>query len=214
LRSPFEGGFGHSGAMPELHPAAAEPLRSVVTERLSLRRVDDDDLNELSEIFADSDVWHFEYGRGLTAAETEAFLDRQKRLWADFSFGGCAVRVRRNRNLIGVVGLGVSNFEHQLLPPVTIGWRFSSKAWGNGYATEAAAALLHQAFGAMELDHVGCVTNPANGRSVALARRLGMNLMTEVAVARDDGHGSVVVAILMVSSDAWRSLHDSHGAPP
>jgi RimJ/RimL family protein N-acetyltransferase len=201
--------IGHSGAMPALHPASAEPLRNVTTERLSLRRIHDDDLNELAVIFADSNVWQFEQGRGLTEAESEAFLARQKRLWVEFSFGGCAVRDLRNRNLIGVVGLGVSNFEHQLLPPVTIGWRFSSKAWGHGYATEAATALLHQAFGAMELDQVGCVTNPANGRSVALARRLGMNVMTEVAVPRDDGNGTVVAVILMVSRNAWRSVHDS-----
>ncbi len=37
--------------------------------------------------------------------ETEAFLDRQKKLWAECGFGGCPVRA--HHDLIGVVGLAV-----------------------------------------------------------------------------------------------------------
>jgi hypothetical protein len=43
-------------------------------------------------VFADREVWEFEYGRGMTGWETEAFLDRQMNLWAECGFGGCAVR--------------------------------------------------------------------------------------------------------------------------
>ncbi len=33
---------------------------------------------------ADAQVWWFEHERGLTATETEAFLERQMRLWEEF----------------------------------------------------------------------------------------------------------------------------------
>jgi RimJ/RimL family protein N-acetyltransferase len=97
--------------------------------------------------------------------------------------------------LIGVVGLAVPTALQERLPPVTVGWRFSPTVWGNGYATEAATAVLDQAFTTMGLDRVGCVTNAENRRSVALAERLGMRLITEATVPDDDGKGLVTLAL-------------------
>src|SRR3954469_21859323 len=154
--------------MDSLHPAAATPLVDAVTRRLSLRRLNRDDLDALSAIFANADVWRFEYDRGLTRAETASFLDRQLELWHDHGFGGCGVRELETSDLIGVVGMAVPAVLPELLPPVTVGWRFAPTAWGKGYATEAATAVLDQAFTTMALERVGCVTSVENHRSVAL----------------------------------------------
>jgi hypothetical protein len=48
--------------MGTLHPEVAAPLGEVVTRRLSLRRLGRDDLDELAGVFADREVWEFEYG--------------------------------------------------------------------------------------------------------------------------------------------------------
>lgn len=56
---------------------------------------------------------------------------------------------------------------------VEIGWHFHPAAWGHGYATEAAAAVLTHGF-ASGLDRVVAVTNPANLASQAVCRRIGM----------------------------------------
>lgn len=56
---------------------------------------------------------------------------------------------------------------------VEIGWHFHPEAWGHGYATEAAAAVL--AHGVESgLDRVVAVTNPANLASRAVCERIGM----------------------------------------
>jgi RimJ/RimL family protein N-acetyltransferase len=185
--------------MGSLHPAIAAPLADVETRRLSIRRLEPADLDALTVLFADADVWWFEYGRGLTRDETSAFLTRQLKLWADYGFGGCGVRAAASPDLIGVVGLAVPTVLQQDLPPVTVGWRFSSTVWGHGYATEAATAVLEQAFTTMALDRVGCVTTASNRRSVALAERLGMSFITEATVPRDDGKGLVAVALYQIA---------------
>lgn len=56
---------------------------------------------------------------------------------------------------------------------IEIGWHFHPDAWGHGYATEAAAAVLAHAFAA-ELPLVVAVTYPDNVVSQQVARRIGM----------------------------------------
>src|SRR6266542_3007387 len=104
------------------------------------------------------------------------------KLWAECGFGGCAVRERARPDLIGVVGLSVPLFSHEFLPAVTVGWRFAPRTWRRGYATEAATAVLDQAFTTIGLDRVGCVTNAQNRRSISVAGRLGMSAIMETSV--------------------------------
>jgi RimJ/RimL family protein N-acetyltransferase len=168
-----------------------------------VRRLGDADRDELVGLFAIPEVWHFEYDRGLSEEETDAFLDRQQGLWVDHGFGGCAVRTITDRGLLGVVGLGVPVLAHAALPPVTAGWRFGPDAWGHGYATEAATALLDQAFTTMRIACVGCVTNADNSKSIAVAERLGMHPVGEATVPRDDGTREVRATLLAVTTDEW-----------
>ena len=191
--------------VPALHHAVVAPLRSALTERLVLDPLGDDDLDELATIFAHRQVWEFEYGRGLTRSETKKFLERQMNRWGAFGFGGCGVRESEQRELVGVVGLAVPLSFQELLPPVTIGWRFTPTCWGKGYASEAATAVLHQAFTTMALESVGCATDAGNRRSVALAERLGMTVITQVRARRDDGNGTVSALLLQLARSDWLS---------
>jgi hypothetical protein len=61
----------------------------------------------------------------------------------------------------------------------------------------------------MRLDRVGCVTGAENHRSVGVAKRLGMQVVAEEAVPRDDGSGTVVVVILQVDRDRRFSRRES-----
>lgn len=56
---------------------------------------------------------------------------------------------------------------------VEIGWHLHPDAWGHGYATEAARAVLAHGFAA-GLEEINAVTHLANGPSQAVCRRLGM----------------------------------------
>src|SRR5712671_1401263 len=116
---------GQSLRMSELCPPIASPLGNVMTERLTLRRFERDDLDELALVFEHREVWQYPYGRGMTRDETVAFLDAQIIHWDLHGFGCWTARQRAYERLIGYVGLSVPTFLPEILPAVEVGWRFT-----------------------------------------------------------------------------------------
>ena len=55
-----------------------------------------------------------------------------------------------------------------------LGYVFSRPHWGNGYAAEAARAVMEHAFATTDLHRVCAMCNPENVRSWRLLERLGM----------------------------------------
>ncbi|GJF28780.1 acetyltransferase [Kitasatospora sp. NE20-6] len=110
-------------------------------------------------------------------AEAAAMVERFRGRSADPRFGVWAVE----RLDTGVVAGSV------LLVPlpdgdgeVEVGWHFHPDAWGNGFATEAAEAVVAKGF-ADGLAEIHAVVRPDNGPSAAVCRRLGM-----VSLGRSD----------------------------
>jgi ribosomal-protein-alanine N-acetyltransferase len=69
---------------------------------------------------------------------------------------------------------------------VEIAWLFSRAAWGKGYASEAARAVLDHALGAAALPRVYALVLPENAASIAVANRLGMRFDRVVRAYRRD----------------------------
>ena len=176
-----------------LHPSVRAPLPPITTERLSIRALTPDDLEALVVMCARAENWEFE--PPLDRPGTEAMLERQLWLWETYGFGGCAIRDRTTGEVLGIVGLAVPRELAEHLPSVTAGWRVVPADRGRGIATEAATAVLEQAFTTMGLDRVGCAMHVDNARSFAVARRLGMTPIATVDQA----------LLLQVTVDAWRA---------
>lgn len=66
-------------------------------------------------------------------------------------------------------------------PEVEIGWRLARRAWGFGYATEAARPVLAHALGTLRLPLVVADIDPDNGASLKVARKLGLRYFGLVA---------------------------------
>lgn len=58
---------------------------------------------------------------------------------------------------------------------IEVGWHLARSHWGQGLATEAGKALIHYGFETLRLREVYAVMYPANRRSAAVAKRLGLN---------------------------------------
>jgi RimJ/RimL family protein N-acetyltransferase len=61
-----------------------------------------------------------------------------------------------------------------------VGYLFLRQHWGQGYATEAAAAALTYGFTRRNYDRIICLPSAANLPSRRVAERLGMHLEREI----------------------------------
>ena len=75
-------------------------------------------------------------------------------------------------------------------PDVELGYTLARAAWGRGYATEAARAVLRWAFAGLRLPRVVAVADPANTASLRVLEKLGMRGRA-ARVLRRRGHGGV-----------------------
>lgn len=145
----------------------------IATSRLRLRHWRDADLPAFAAMNADPRVMEHFPAR-LSRAESDAMVGRIREHFAKHGFGLWAVEVPAVVPFIGYVGLAVPRFEAHFAPCVEIGWRLAAGYWSQGYATEAAAAVLDHAFARLGLDEVVSFTVAANRRSWMVMERLGM----------------------------------------
>jgi len=108
-----------------------------------------------------------------TRAESDALTERINAEIDRERWGFWAVEVVGGEPFIGMVGLHRVDPSFPFAPAVEIGWRLHPDHWGNGYATEAAAASLDHGF-ASGLVEVVAFTAAGNVRSQAVMRRIGM----------------------------------------
>jgi RimJ/RimL family protein N-acetyltransferase len=146
----------------------------IMTERLLLRRWTEADRAPFAALCADPEVMEH-FPAPLTPSQADALVDRIEAGFDEHGFGLWALEVRESGEFIGFTGLAVPWFDAHFTPAVEVGWRLARRAWGYGYATEAARAALAHGFGEAGLVEIVSMTTPRNTRSQAVMRRLGMS---------------------------------------
>lgn len=150
------------------------PLR---TPRLELRAYTADDAAFVRDLYARAEVQRY-LGDGTRRVTTIAQAEEKILGWDD---GYAREPVLGVWAIVDPVGSLAGSLLLKPIPDsgadtatdVEVGWHLHPRAWGRGYATEAARAVLAHAFG-RGLDRVVAVTHPANRASQAVCTRLGM----------------------------------------
>ncbi|MDF3290634.1 GNAT family N-acetyltransferase [Streptomyces silvisoli] len=150
-------------------------MTEILTPRLLLRRWHDDDIAFMAEINADPQVMRW-IGDGSVRDfdSTAEAVERWEEEWDEEGFGLFAVELLASGELAGFVGLSVPEFLPEVLPAVEIGWRLGRQFWGQGYASEAACAVLEFALRDRGLDRVISIARVGNDASENVMRKLGM----------------------------------------
>lgn len=143
------------------------------TRRVLLRAWKESDLPAWCEMNADPEVRrHFESVHTEEQALGEA--QRVREALAQRGWGFWALEVPGKIPFAGVCGLLVPRWDAPFNPSVEIGWRLARHAWGQGYASEGAAAAAHFAFEQLEQDEIVAITTPGNTASRKVMQRIGM----------------------------------------
>jgi len=183
----------------------------LATDRLVLRGWTDADKAPFAAMNADPRVMEL-FPSVLSADESDALIARTMEAFRDVGFGLWAVERRADRALLGFVGLAAPAWVAAFTPCVEIGWRLAFDAWGRGYATEAARAVLEFAFERLRLNEVVSLTTVANDRSRAVMERLGMS--HDPADDFDHpriptGHPQLRHVLYRLSANRWRQMRET-----
>lgn len=143
------------------------------TARLVLRRLRDDDLEQMCSLLGDAEALAF-WGEPLDRAGSRQWIERNVARYEADGFGRCAVVLRATGELVGDCGLIRTAVEG--VPEVELGWIVRRSHWGLGLATEAAAAWRDYAFGVLGLERIVSMVSEQNTPSRRVALKLGMTV--------------------------------------
>lgn len=145
----------------------------IETPRLRLRQWIDADLEPFAALNADPAVMEF-FVSPLKREASDAMARRLQSLMAERGLGHWAVEERASARFLGFVGLHCPAATLPCSPCVEIGWRLGLAHWGQGFASEAASAVLEVGFKQLGLPEIVSFTATTNLRSQAVMRRIGM----------------------------------------
>lgn len=160
----------------ELEGHSVEGLLIAETPRLRLREWKQEDLGRVAPIYGDPGLtqWIGD-GSPRDQAAWAAEIDRCRRLYRERGFGLWAVEIRENGALIGHCGLQDLDGGTE----IALGYALASEWRGQGYALEAARAVVDYGFATLGIDRIVAVTQPSNVSSIKVLERLGMTFVHE-----------------------------------
>ena len=153
-------------------------VRELRTQRTLLRNWVDADQEPWVAMNADPDVRRY-FSSVATREQALAEAQRARANLARRGWGPWVLEVPGVLPFAGFVGLFVPAWSAHFTPAVEIGWRLPRGAWGQGYASEAAAAAAAFALDMLELDELVAITVPDNLPSRRVMARIGMQHDTE-----------------------------------
>jgi RimJ/RimL family protein N-acetyltransferase len=183
------------------------PTPTLETDRLRLRPVTEGDADALFAMHSSAHVLRYwDSPPWSDRARAERFIAMSRQL-ADEGTGARVILERRTDGVfVGWCGLSRWNPDYR---SAALGYCLDDAAWGHGYATEAARALLQWAFDTLDLNRVQAETDTRNLASARVLEKLGFvreGTLREDCVVNGEVSDSWVFGLLRrewPSSDRW-----------
>ncbi len=158
--------------------SAAGPV-SLETRRLRLRRLREEDAEDLARIFAHPSVVQYSGGRSPTLDQVrEGIRQHVSEYYRDRGYGLLVAELRTTGEIVGRVGFLTTEIDDT--GDAELHYHLAPAAWGDGLATEAARAVLAWAFEGGRLDRVVAVIHPDNHASRRVAEKCGLTFWKEM----------------------------------
>jgi RimJ/RimL family protein N-acetyltransferase len=163
------------------------------TRRLTLRQFTAADADDLLALDADPEVMRFLDSKTKSLAQIQSeVLPRFLACYDRYpGFGFWAAHARSDGGFIGWFGLrpvtptAAAVVDWPDAPPgdravVSLGYRLRASAWGRGYATEGARALVQRAFITLDVRQIVATTMAANTASRRVPEKAGLRYVRTV----------------------------------
>lgn len=185
------------------------------TPRLRFRAFDCTDQAVCEHLFSDAEVMR--YFDGVRSIEqTRDWLDRVAQSYRGDGFGPWALHRLDDDAFLGYCGL-ILQRDVDDADEIEIGYSLDPRYWGNGYATEAAAACRDHVFDVLNQPRVISLIDPRNLASVAVAGRIGHRYEKTVHrwdkpvdVYSQQSPGAITFRIDDLEGDAINALLQQH----
>ena len=143
------------------------------TARLRLEPVTEQHYDAMHAMNSDTEVMtYLNAGQPETEEHTRAAVGRIMGRWAEWGYSWWALIRLDDGEMVGMACL--QHLDGDKSKPHEIGWRLARTGWGQGYASEAAAAIVAHAFNVVGAPEVVAVAHPDNAASIKVMTRLGM----------------------------------------
>jgi RimJ/RimL family protein N-acetyltransferase len=142
------------------------------TERLVIRPFEDGDCDAWLTMVNDEEFNRFlPPGPPASAEDFPPMVERRRAMEAERGHAMWAVEAKDGGAFVGQCGLYPAEGEG---PEVELAYHFDKSVWGQGYATEAATAVLAYGLGPVGLPRVIAFVMPDNVASCRVAERAGL----------------------------------------
>jgi RimJ/RimL family protein N-acetyltransferase len=148
-------------------------MKILETNRLLLRHLEPDDLDDLFVLYSDPEVRHYFPEGTLSYADTQAELEWFFNGHPDHPELGLWATLHKETNrFIGRCGLLPWTIDQR--PEVEVAYMLAKEFWGQGLATEAAQAIRDYGFAQLRLQRLICLIDRDNLASIKVATKIGM----------------------------------------
>ncbi len=146
------------------------------TPRLAIRRFTEADAALILELNSDPDILKYVHEPTIKTIE-QAKIILQDIILPQYknNLGRWAIHTKDNMEFIGWCGLKYQSWTDE----IDLGYRFMQKAWGKGYATEAAQHSLDYGFKTLNLKLITGRAHIENIASYKVLEKIGMEFIGE-----------------------------------
>jgi RimJ/RimL family protein N-acetyltransferase len=164
-------------------------MKVLETERMTLRWLTLEDAPFLLELMNDPAFIQNVADRGLRTTTDAANYIAEKMLpsYEQFGFGMNVAELKETGMPIGTCGL----FKRETMDHVDIGYAFLRQFWRQGFAYEAAAAVIVHGRETLHIPKIVGMTAPGNESSIKLLEKLGLRFERMIQMPGYEGESKL-----------------------